>query len=164
MDIARIAENKYRIKVKRGVAVVNVGVDVEIQGTVSKSPFAITQPGEYEVEGISVFAYQTGETLASVIHVEDLKVLAVASELSESLIDDLDTIDVVIVNTDKINSKASVSMIGKIEPSCVVPAGDAANIAVFVKDFEHASRETNKLSISKATLNSDITDVVVLTD
>lgn len=164
MDIARIAENKYRIKVKRGVAVVNVGVDVEIQGTVSKTPFVITQPGEYEVEGISVFAYQTGETLASVIHVEDLKVLALASELSDSLIDDLDTIDVVIVNTDKMNSKASVAMIGKIEPSCVVPAGDATNITVFVKDFEHASRETNKLSLSKATLNSDITDVVVLTD
>ena len=147
MDIARIAENKYRIKVKRGVAVVNVGLDVEIQGTVSKTPFVITQPGEYEVEGISVFAYQTGESLASVIHVEDLKVLAA-----------------VIVNTDKMNSKASVAMIGKIEPSCVVPAGDATNIAVFVKDFEHASRETNKLSLSKATLNSDITDVVVLTD
>ena len=164
MDIARIAENKYRIKVKRGVAVVNVGVDVEIQGTVNKTPFVITQPGEYEVEGISVFAYQTGETLTSVIHVEDLKVLAAASELSDSLIDDLDTIDVVIVNTDKMNSKASVSMIGKIEPSCVVPAGDTTNVAVFVKDFEHASRETNKLSLSKATLNSDITDVVVLTD
>lgn len=164
MDIARIAENKYRIKVKRGVAVVNLGVDVEIQGSVSKTPFVITQPGEYEVEGISVFAYQTGETLASVIHVEDLKVLAAASELSDSLIDDLDTIDVVIVNTDKMNSKASVSMIGKIEPSCVVPAGDPTNVAVFVKDFEHASRETNKLSLSKATLNSDITDVVVLTD
>ncbi len=164
MDIARIAENKYRIKVKRGFAVVNVGVDVEIQGLADKTPFVITQPGEYEVEGISVFAYKTEDTLASVIHVEDLKVLATSSELSDSLIDDLDTIDVVIVNTDKMSSKASVAMIGKIEPSCVVPAGDTTNVAVFVKDFEHAARETNKLSLSKATLNSDITDVVVLTD
>lgn len=164
MDIAKVAENKYRIKVKRGSVVVNVGESVEILSSTSKSPFIITQPGEYEVEGISVFAYQTGETLASVIHVEDLKVLATSGVLSDSLIEDQGTIDAVIVNTNSTQSKENVGMIGKIEPSFVIPSGDGPNIATFIKDFEHTARETNKLSITRATLNSDITDVVILTD
>lgn len=164
MDIAKVAENKYRIKVKRGSVVVNVGESVEIQNNASKASFVITQPGEYEVEGISVFAYQVEETLASVIHVEDLKVLLTSGILSDALIEDQGTIDVVIVDTNIGKSKECVAMIGKIEPSCVIPSGDAANVALFIKDFEHTSREANKLSISRATLNSDITDVVVLTD
>ena len=164
MDIAKVAENKYRIKVKRGSVVVNVGESVEIQSSASKSPFVITQPGEYEVEGISVFAYQTEATLASVIHVEDLKVLATSGILSDSLIEDQGTIDAVIVNTNSLQSKENVTMIGKIEPSFVLPSGDSANVATFIKDFEHTAREANKLSITRATLNSDITDVVILTD
>jgi len=164
MDIAKVAENKYRIKVKRGSVVVKVGETVELQGSTSKSPFVITQPGEYEVEGISVFVYQTGDMLASVIHVEDLKVLATSGILSDALIEDQGTIDAVIVNTDSTQSKENVAMIGKIEPSIVLPSGDATNVSTFIKDFEHTAREANKLSISRATLNSDITDVVVLTD
>lgn len=164
MDIAKIAENKYRIKVKRGSVLVNVGELVEIQSNQSKAAFVITQPGEYEVDGISVFAYQTGSSLASVIHVEDLKVVSTSGALSDSLIEDQGTIDVVIVNTSAIPSKESVEMIGKIEPSTVIPAGDSSAIATFIKDFEHTSRDANKLSISRATLNPDITDVVVLTD
>lgn len=164
MDIAKVAANKYRIKVRGGSVVVNVGESVEIQGSTSKAPFVVTQPGEYEVEGISAFAYQTGDTLASVIHVEDLKVLAVSGILSDSLIEDQGTIDVVIVNTSNLQSKDSVIMIGKIEPSFVIPSGDATSIATFIKDFEHNARETNKLSITRATLNPDITDVVILTD
>lgn len=143
---------------------VNVGESVEIQSSNSKSPFVITLPGEYEVEGISVFTYLVEETLASVIHVEDLKVLTTSGILSDSLIEDQGTIDVVIVDTNKGKSKEGVVMMGKIEPSCVVPSGDADNVTQFIKDFEHTAREANKLSISRATLNSDITDVVVLTD
>lgn len=164
MDIAKVSENKYRIKVKRGSVVINVGESVEIQSSNSKSPFVITQPGEYEVEGISVFAYQTAESLASVIHVEDLKVLSTSQVLSDAMIEDQGNIDVVIADTNTGKPKESVAMIGKIEPSCVIPSGDSANIATFIKDFEHTAREANKLSISRATLNSDITDVVVLTD
>lgn len=164
MDIAKVAVNKYRVKVKRGSVMVNVGESVEIQNNSSKSSFVIAQPGEYEVEGISVFAYQVGETLASVIHVEDLKVLATSGVLSDTLIEDQGTIDVVIVNTNSIQNKENVAMVGKIEPSFVLPSGEAANVATFIKDFEHTAREANKLSITRATLNSDITDVVILTD
>ncbi|GAB4026997.1 MAG: hypothetical protein Fur0011_4000 [Candidatus Microgenomates bacterium] len=164
MDIVKIADNKYKIKIKCGSVAVNVGKSVEILSSISKAPFVITQPGEYEVEGISVFAYQTGDTLASVIHVEDLKVLVTSGVLSDSLIEDQGTIDVIIVNTNSVQSKQNVAMIGKIEPSFVLPSGDRPNIETFIKDFEHTSRETNKLSFTKATLNPDITDVVILTD
>lgn len=164
MEIVKVEGNIYRVKVKRGNVVIKVGESVEIQGGNSKTQFVIDQPGEYEVEGISVFAYQVNESLASVIQVEDLKVLTVSGILSDSLIEDQGTIDVVIVDTNTTKSKESVEMIGKIEPSCVVPSGDVANVALFIKDFEHTARETNKLSISRATLNSDITDVVVLTE
>lgn len=162
MDITRINETTYKVKGKKGVVTVVIGRSVEIMGAVSKSPFPITQPGEYEVEGISVFAYQAGKTLATLIQVEEVKVLAIEEPLSDALIEEMDTVDVVLLGTGAVPSKELVALVGRIEPSCVVPAGDEASIAAFVKDFEHTSRTSDKLSLSKATMATDITDVVVL--
>lgn len=162
MDITRSGEKSYKIKGKRGAVTALVGKSIEIVGGVSKTPFLITQPGEYEVEGISVFAYQADQTLAALVQVEDVKVLVIEESVSDALIEEMDVVDVVLLGTDVVASKELVTLVGKIEPSYVVPAGDEASVAAFVKDFEHTSRISDKLTLSKATMATDITDVVVL--
>ncbi len=164
MDVVKVGDHQYRIKGKKGSVLTRLGESVEIMGSGSKSPFVITEPGEYEVEGISVFCYRVEEGLGVMIQAEELKCLSLAGIASDALIDDLDIIDVVIVDVDRLESKAAVTMLGKIEPSYVIPSGTAERVGQFVKEFEHTSRETNKLSLSKATMNSDVTDVVILTE
>lgn len=164
MDIVRVADKEYRIKGKKGSVISKLGMSVEIQSAGNKTPFVIVEPGEYEVEGISVFAYRVEESLGTLIQVEDVKIFCVAGVMSDSLIDDLDTIDVVMLDVDKIEKKAGAAMLGKIEPSYVIPCGEEGMMAQFVKEFEHTARQTDKLSLSKATMSGDVTDVVILTD
>lgn len=164
MDITVIDSKRYRLKVKRGQLAIEIGKSIEIETASNKGKFLISKPGEYEVEGISVFAYAAKDTIASVIHVEDIKILLLAQTVSDALIEEMDTIDVVMIDTNALESKQWVELMAKIEPSIVLPAGENARVSQFVKDFEHSSRETNKLSLSKMTLNSDVTDVVILTD
>lgn len=162
MDITAINETSFRVKAKKGMVVSESGKRIVMTGNTSKTPFEINQPGEYEVEGMSVFGYASESDVVYVMQIEDVRILTLGVALSESIIQELDVIDVILLNTDSLNSKDAVDMIGKIEPSTVVPYGDSVNVAAFVKDFEHGSRESDKLAIAKATLNSELTEVVVL--
>lgn len=162
MDITAINGTSFRVKAKKGMVVSEGGARIVMTGNTSKTPFEIDQPGEYEVEGMSVFGYASDAEVAYVMQIEDVRILTLGTKLSEGIIQELDIIDVILLNTDSLNSKDAVEMIGKIEPSAVVPYGDSVNVAAFVKDFEHGSRESDKLAIAKATLNSELTEVVLL--
>lgn len=162
MDITAISTNTYKLKGKKGVVTAEVGKGVEIVGSGSKAVFPITGPGEYEVEGISVFAYPAGESLACLIQVEEVRVLVLGGVIAENVIEEMDTVDVVILGTENMASKTLVELVGKIEPSYIIPAGEAGAVAAFVKDFEHTSRESEKLSLSKATMAAEVTEVVIL--
>ncbi len=162
MDITAINDKNFRVKAKKGMVVVEDGVKVVMTGNSSKAPFEINQPGEYEVEGMSVFGYPSESANVYVLQIEEVRILTLGSTLSESIVQELDVIDVILLNTDTLNSKDAVELIGKIEPSTVVPYGEQVNVAAFIKNFEHGSRESDKLSIAKATLNSELTEVVVL--
>lgn len=162
MDITAINPVSFKVKAKKGTVSVENGTKVIMLGNSSKSPFEITQPGEYEIEGMSVFGYPSEEGNVFVLQIEEVRILVLGVAISEAIVQELDVIDVVLLNTNTLNSKDAVTLIGKIEPSTVVPYGDSTNVAAFIKDFEHASRESDKLSLAKATLNSELTEVVVL--
>lgn len=162
MDITLVKNNQYKIRGKKGYANVVVGESVEIVASNSKDSFVINQPGEYEVEGISVFAYPANDRLATLVEVEDVKVLVVDELIKENVIEDMDTVDVIVLGVGVVGSKELIEMVGKIEPSYVVPEGETARVEAFVKDFEHNSRTESKLSISKSTMAADVTDVVIL--
>ena len=129
MDITAVGKNTYKIKGKKGSVTVEVGKGVEIVGAANKTVFPINQPGEYEVEGISVFAYSAGETLATLVQVEEIRVLVVGNVLSDNIIDEMDAVDVAILGTEQVGSKALVEMVGKIEPSYIVPSGEESACA-----------------------------------
>jgi hypothetical protein len=164
MDVVRIDKKQYKLKTKRGVVAVSVGESIEISGSVSKSNFVITQPGEYEVEGISVFAYATPNGIAGVVQADEVKILVTAGVLPDTVIEDQGNVDAVIVDTSAIESKQSVAMIGNIDTYYVIPCGEKEDIALFIKDFEHSAREVPKLTISRGSINTDITEVVILNE
>lgn len=161
MEIAYLGKNNFKLKAKKGIATYESGAKVVLTGSSAKAPFTITQPGEYEVEGISVFGYQTEEVPTYVIQLDEVRVMTIEGRIEDKLIDELDVIDVAIVSVET-NPKELVAMLGKIEPSYVVPYGESSAIAAFIKEFEHGSKEMDKLSLTKATISDELTEVVVL--
>lgn len=123
--------------------------------------FVITQPGEYEVEGISVFGYKAEDSNVYVIQFEDIRVLYLGNltkPLGEKTITDLENIDVVIIPTDTMPVKEIGEIISKLEPYYVLPYGEMTE--KFIASYEHGSRSVKSLSLSKVSLNEDLTEVI----
>ena len=162
MEIAKASGSNIKIKTKRGS--VSVGNDraITLMGSGEKSPFVVNEPGEYEVEGMSVFGYFDNDEIVFVVQVDEVRVLLTESMLSDKLIEEIDVIDVVILGLDKIRSKEAGELVEKIEPSYVIPYGEKTKVEAFVKDFEHGSKQVEKLVLNKATITDEITEVIVL--
>ena len=162
MDISYQGKSSFKIK-SRGSAVVTAEADkLTIAHKNGGEDFVISMPGEYEGEGVSVFGYQAGESKLFVVQFEDLRVLYLgdlSSTLSEKNINELENIDAVIVSTDTLATKDLVEVVAKLEPYYVLPYGE--NTAKFIAAYEHSSRTVKTLSISKLSLNDDLTEVIV---
>ena len=165
MDIA-FAQNTWKLKIKK------VSVTVDIDGMVSVSsvgrsePFVINEPGEYEIEGTSIFGYaDEGGAKVYAVQGDEVRVLYLGDlpgKLGEKLIDELDSVDAVIVGVAVADVKLLTETIEKIEPSYVLPYGEETKVAALVKNYEHGSKQMPKLSLSRATVNDETTEVVIL--
>mgnify|MGYP000638495016 CR=1 FL=1 len=98
MDITYLGGTQFKLKTKIGSVTTHDSALVIAHKTADLADFNIAAPGEYEVEGISVFGYQTEEGTVYVIQAEDLRILylgQIAKPLTEKLVTELENIDVV---------------------------------------------------------------------
>lgn len=161
MDISYLQKEGFKIKAKVGTIVATPS-NLTISHKTGGEDFVITHPGEYEVEGISVFGYKTIESNIFVIQFEDLRVAYLgnlSAPLSEKSISELENTDVVIVSTDFISLKELVELVSKLEPYFVLPYGEGT--AKFIASYEHSSRTVKNLNLSKSSLSEDLTEVIV---
>lgn len=154
-----------------------------------KEPFAIREPGEYEVEGISVFGYRTyhdgkqgeerGENTIFVVQAEDLRVLHLGDlghKLTDRLIDELDGVDVLMIPVGgvyTIDAKQAAEIVKEIEPTYILPMhyktkehnqqtfGKMDEVGKFLEALDYSTREVKTLSLTKAGLPPDSTEIVV---
>lgn len=160
MDISYLKNSSFKIKAKQG-AVVTDTTSLTISHKAGGEDFVITNPGEYEVEGISVFGYKAEESNIYVVQFEDVRVLYlgdISKPLSEKNITELENIDVVITPVDTLPIKEIVEMVAKLEPYYVLPYGEM--ISKFVATYEHGSRSVKSLNLSKVSLPEDLTEVI----
>ena len=161
MDISYIKDANFKIKAKTGTVALDE-TKLMISHKTGREDFVITNPGEYEVEGISVFGYKADESNIYVIQFEDIRVLYLGNlvkPLTEKNITDLENIDVVIVPTDAMPIKDVIEMVSKLEPYYVLPFGELRD--KFVASYEHGSRSVKSLNLSKVSLPEDLTEVIV---
>lgn len=161
MDISYLGSNSFKIKTKTGT-VVATSASLTISHKSGGEDFVITSPGEYEVEGISVFGYKSDENNVYVIQNDDLRICYLgnlAKPLSEKVVSDLANIDTVIVSCDLMEIKQVVETVAKLEPYYVLPYGEM--VAKFIAAYEHGSRSVKSLNLSKLTLSEDLTEVIV---
>lgn len=161
MDISYLGNSSFKIKAKNGTVTAEAKA-LTIAHKSGGDDFVITQPGEYEVEGISVFGYKAEESNVYVIQFEDIRIVYLgdlSKPLSEKTIAELENIDVVIVSVDSMPIKDVVDAVSKLEPYYVLPYGEMT--AKFVAAYEHGSRSVKSLNLSKVALPEDLTEVIV---
>ncbi len=152
-------------------------------------PFVIKFPGEYEVNGISVFGIsvfhdkkegaERGKNMISVIHIDDVVVAHLGDlghTLSDKVVEEMGEVDVLLVPVGghfTIGPLDAMEVIEQIEPAMVVPMHYKASgmkeafdvlapVEAFLKEAgaENARRET-KLQVTAQSLPED-REVVVL--
>lgn len=162
MDITFTQDLQYRLKSKLGAVTLDAECVVVSPKGAGTAGFEIKAPGEYEVGGISVFGYgEVGATIY-VVQAEDLRILYLGSldkMPSAQVTSELNNIDVVIVGVDKIDAKELSSLLGNLEPYYVLPYG--RSIEQFVTIFDHVKTSVKALSMSRASLSEDVTQVIV---
>lgn len=155
-----------------------------------KKPFVISEPGEYEIEGISIFGYGTyhdekkgeerGRNTIFVYQVEGLRVLHLGDlghVLDDKLIEELNGVDILLIPVGgvyTIDAKVALRLIEALNPSIAVPMhyrtekhdakvfGELIDLDDFLKAYEGEARKVeDKLAVSKLSLSEDSTEVVV---
>ena len=126
MDISYLGKDSFKIKAKNGT-VTATSSTLSISHKSGGEDFVINNPGECEVEGISVFGYKAETSNVYVVQFDDVRVAYLGNiekVLSEKSISDLENIDVVILSVDGMATKDSVEMVSKLEPYYVLPYGE----------------------------------------
>ncbi|EKD79936.1 MAG: hypothetical protein ACD_40C00251G0005 [uncultured bacterium] len=166
MEISYVEGEKLKIKTRTGTVILAPeSLTMSHKGGVGDD-FVVANPGEYEVEGISVFGYAAGKQTIYVVQAEDLRTLYLGNleeVLSEKLVTELENIDTVIVGvggTGKIGVKEIIELIAKLEPYYVIPLAEGKD--KLIASYEHGSRQVKSLSLNKLTLSEDLTEVIVL--
>lgn len=161
MDISYAGKEVFKIKTKTGIVMADAQ-KLSISHKNGDPDFVINQPGEYEVEGISVFGYRSESNNVYIVQHDDVRVCflgKIEKPLTEKTIVELENVDVVILNVDTLAPKDAVELVSKLEPYYVLPYGN--DVAKFVTAYEHNSRTVKSLNLSKVSLNEDLTEVIV---
>ena len=153
-------------------------------------PFVISEPGEYEVKGVSFFGYSSfhdqhsgserGENNIYVIEAEGLRICHLGdlgSAIPPKTLEEISDIDVLMIPVGgevTINSKEAVDLISQIEPYIVLPMhyraeginektfGVLATLDTFLKEMgAENSERLDKISLTKDKLPVE-TKVVLL--
>lgn len=217
MDISYLGHSSFKLKFKSGTVVTDpfdssvgfsmasVSADLvtvshdhfdhnnvsSVSGTARRdNPFIINEPGEYEVEGVSVFGYpsfhddkkgsERGENNIFVIQGEGIRVVHLGDlghSLSEKFIEKLDGVDILLVPVGghfTIDSKIALSIIETISPSIAIPMHyrtsehnsetfkDITDLDTFINLYGGEVRKVeDKLTVNKLSLSEDQTEVYV---
>lgn len=161
MDISYLGKNGYKIKAKAGSVVFN-GTNLVISHKSGGDDFVVEYPGEYEVEGISVFGYGSKEEMYFIVQNEDIRIAVLghlANPISEKNLAEMENIDVVIMGVDAMAMKDLTEVVSKLEPYFVLPYGE--QVQKFVASYEHGSKTVKNLPLSKLSMPEDVTEVIV---
>ena len=143
----------------------------QVSGTARRSdPYIITAPGEYEVSGVGVFGWGNYKevfeganteknTIYSVI-VDGVRIVhtgMMKQVLSDSLAEDLGTVDVLLIGIrqgSEFGPKEAAQVVEKLSPSIVIPVlYELAEVTEFLKLMGAAEMEpVDKVKVTKDSL------------
>jgi L-ascorbate metabolism protein UlaG (beta-lactamase superfamily) len=161
----------------------------QVAGTTRRpKPFIVSEPGEYEVGGVSVFGVPTyhdnqhgqerGGNTVFTVFIDELRVCHLGDlghELSSDQLAEIDQVDVLLCPVGgqfTIDPEQAVKVINALEPSYVIPMhfktdkhsdnfAELKTLADFLKVYGMSPTPVKKLSVEKSRLPEE-TELVVL--
>ncbi len=167
MDVALLGPNSLKIKIKKTSLIIDPKKDIAkidadaiiVTGKdydpsrVSEHRVIINQTGEYEVSGLKISSFKSGEELIFSFSIDAIEVLlAKASALSNTPSDKLQDYGVVIVDAD---SHIPENVITSIEPRVVILYGEKAAEGAKTLGNENATK-SSKISFSEEKLPEEM--------
>lgn len=147
-------------------------------------PFIIDYPGEYEVEGISVFAVKTyqdtekgsvrGENIVYTFLIDGLRVCHLGNlghTLDEKTVAEIGLVDILFVPVGgemTIDPKKAIKVAYSLDPNIVIPMhyktdrhndkvfADLATLDEFIKVYEAEPEVVDKLNVSRSSLPEEM--------
>lgn len=161
----------------------------KVSGTARrKEPFIVSEPGEYEIAGVSVFGLpsfhdnakgaERGKNTIFTIFMDDLRVCHLGDlghELTDELVEEIGTIDALLIPVGghyTIDAKQAVKIVQQLEPYYVIPMhyrtqkhsamfDEVAPLETFLKEYGMSPAPVAKLNIEKSKMPEE-TELVVL--
>lgn len=164
MEVSYLGQDKYNLKTKTGSVQLTPG-QLTLVHKKEGADFVVNGPGEYEIEGMSVFGFQIGKRVVYVVQADEIRVLYLGEldpGLGEQIAEKIENVDVVVVNCreqEGMGVQEAVKLIAKLEPYYVIPGGNERE--EFVKHYEHGSRLVKTLPLSRLAMPEDVTEVIV---
>lgn len=150
----------------------------------------INQPGEYEVQGISIIGIKTfydgksgSERVINTVYIFEIDGLRLAHlgdlghKLDDQMVEELGALDVLMIPVGgvyTIDSTTASEIVRSIEPSIIIPMhykiagmnpetfGELAELEVFLKEIGLPVEESDKLVVKKGEIPEGESKVVVL--
>ena len=117
----------------------------------------ISEPGEYEIGGISIIGMQHGSNKIYVFEIDSLRICYLG-DFSEGITDEkvsqLGSIDAVIINVG-INVKESVKVTGGIDPYFILPFSEKEPVETFLAESGLTVEKTDKFSLKREDILED---------
>ncbi|MEK9200403.1 MAG: hypothetical protein AAB909_00345 [Patescibacteria group bacterium] len=121
MDIVAVGNNNYKIKGKS--ASVGVSSDKIIIEQVGKAAFTISEPGEYEVGGVSVLSFGSQ---TNVVEIDNLRIVFLGTEKpSDETISEAGSIDIAV--------SVSIDIAKAVDPWIAVTTTEIAGVEALPK-------------------------------
>lgn len=167
MDIALVGPDSLKLKGKKSTVIVNPTSKISkteaetiiVLGAyedknfskVDGSRIVIDGPGEYEVNGIKVSVVRSGEELASLVDIDNVKVLVGGGAAIEKVHDKVDNCNIVVVYADKDFDHTALT---SIEPNVILVYGSKKEEVA--KSLGKSDSRTNKFSATSEKLPEDL--------
>ena len=146
--------------------------DYDYSGSATNKPFVIRAPGEYEVQGISVFGIPSfHKNTIYLIEAERAKLCHLGgldNQLEEKILNKINSPDILFVpigGSDTIGPKEAIKVIRQIEPKIVIPMhyqDKELRVREFLKALDVKVNSIPKLIIKKTDLVFEGEKVVIL--
>ncbi len=162
MDITGLPKQAFKLKGKTAAIIaeaLNCKIEVE-----KETKLEISEPGEYEVGGVSIIGFKFGEDTFFVFEIDGLRIAYLGSltkEIGDEKISQLGSIDILIINVSK-STKESLKAVSGIDPYFVLPFNPEGTVDTFLAESGITVEKMDKFSIKREDILGDQSVKIVL--
>ncbi len=162
MDITYLGHSSFKLKGKAASILTNVSsFKVEAEKRVKME---ISEPGEYEIGGISIIGMLLGRSKVFVFEIDGLRIAYLGNffgGVTDEKASLLGSIDVVIINVG-ITAKESVKIVSGIDPYFVLPFSDTDSVETFLAESGLTVEKMDKFSLKREDILEESGTKIVL--